>query len=152
ITAGNAPGLSDGAAALVIMEAQEAERRGLEPLAEIVSSGQASEAAGNLHTVPARAGQRALAKAGLAPSDLARVEINEAFAAVTLVSMQHLGVSADVVNVNGGAFALGHAIGATGARLLMTLIYELRRRGGGYGLATLCSGGGQGEATVIRVG
>jgi acetyl-CoA C-acetyltransferase len=152
ITAGNAPGLSDGASALVIMSRERAEALGLEILATIVSQGQHSEAPKYLHTVPARSGLKALQKAGLTPKDLNLVEINEAFAAVALTSTQLLEVSPEIVNVNGGAVALGHPIGASGGRILMHLIYELRRRGGGYGLAAICSGGGQGEATVIKVG
>jgi acetyl-CoA C-acetyltransferase len=151
VTAGNAPGLSDGASALVIMSREKAEALGLEVLATIVAQGQVSEEPKYLHTVPARAGLKALQKAGLQVKDLARVEINEAFAAVTLTSIKLLECSPEIVNVNGGAVALGHPIGATGGRILMHLMYELRRRGGGYGLAAICSGGGQGEATVIHV-
>jgi acetyl-CoA C-acetyltransferase len=151
VTAGNAPGLSDGATALVLMDRAEAERRRLDILATIVSQGQVSEAPRYLHTVPARAGLKALARAGLSVRDLALVEINEAFAAVTLTSIQVAELDPDIVNVNGGAVALGHPIGASGGRILMTLIQELRHRGGGYGLAAICSGGGQGEATVVRV-
>ncbi len=152
ITAGNAPSVNDGATALVVMSREQAEARGLEILATLVSSGQHSEEAGNLHTVPARAGLKALHKAGLSTRDLELVEINEAFAAITLASSQILEVDLEKVNVNGGAVAMGHPIGASGGRILMTLIYELRRRGGGYGLAAICSGGGQGEATLVRVG
>jgi acetyl-CoA C-acetyltransferase len=152
ITAGNAPGLSDGASVLVIMSRERATALGLEILATVVSQGQHSEAPKYLHTVPARSGLKALQKAGLTPKDLNLVEINEAFAAVALTSTQLLEVSPEIVNVNGGAVALGHPIGASGGRILMHLIYELRRRGGGYGLAAICSGGGQGEATVIKVG
>jgi acetyl-CoA C-acetyltransferase len=152
ITAANAPGLSDGGAALVVMERATAEAMSLPILATIVAQGQHSEEAPNLHTVPARAGQKALAKAGLTVRDLHRIEINEAFAAVTLAAAKILEVNPEIVNVNGGAIALGHPIGASGARILATLIYELRRRGGGYGLAAICSGGGQGEATLVKVG
>lgn len=152
VTAGNAPGLTDGAACLVVMERSEAERRGLEPLATIVSAGSASREPRYLHTVPAYAAEVAMSRAGLTAKDLALAEINEAFAAVTLTSMELLGLDEDRVNVNGGAVALGHPIGASGARILLTLILELRHRGGGYGLAAICSGGGQGEATIIRVG
>lgn len=152
ITAGNAPGLSDGASALVVMSRQRAEELGLEVLATILSQGQCSEAPHALHSVPARAGQIALQRAGLTARDLDLVEINEAFAAVTLISSRLLGVAPERVNVNGGAIALGHPIGASGGRILMHLIYELRRRGGGIGLAAICSGGGQGEATIVRVG
>ena len=151
VTAGNAPGLNDGAAALVLMDRELAIQRGLTPLATIVSQGQVSEAPPYLHTVPAHAGQVALKKAGLKAEDLALLEINEAFASVTLVSTSLLGVSPEKVNVNGGAVALGHPIGASGARILLTLIHELRKRGGGYGLAAICSGGGQGEATIVHV-
>lgn len=151
ITAGNAPGLSDGASALVIMSREKAEALGLEVLATIVGQGQHSEEPGSLHTVPARAGLKALRKAGITVKELSLVEINEAFAAVTLISTKLLECSPEIVNVNGGALAVGHPIGASGGRILMHLMYELRRRGGGYGLAAICSGGGQGEATVIRV-
>ncbi|MFO7173125.1 MAG: acetyl-CoA C-acetyltransferase [Bacillota bacterium] len=151
VTAGNAPPLNDGAAALVIMSRERAEALGFEPLATLVSYGQVSEEPRCLHTVPARAGLKALEKAGLGVKDLALAEINEAFASVTLASIRLLGIDPERVNVNGGAIALGHPIGASGARILMTLVYELRRRGGGYGLAAICSGGGQGEATVVRV-
>lgn len=152
VTAGNAPGLTDGAAALVLMSREEAERRGLKPLATIISSGTASRAPKYLHTVPAYAAEAALSRAGLKAEDLALAEINEAFAAVTLTSIKLLGLSEDKVNVNGGAVALGHPIGASGARILLTLILELAHRGGGYGLAAICSGGGQGEATIVKVG
>lgn len=152
ITAGNAPGLSDGGSALVVMSRQRAEALGLEVLATIVAQGQYSEEAPYLHTVPARAGLRALKKAGLSVPELNLIEINEAFAAVTLTSIKLLECDPEIVNVNGGAVALGHPVGASGGRILMHLIYELRRKGGGYGLAAICSGGGQGEATVVKVG
>jgi acetyl-CoA C-acetyltransferase len=151
VTAGNAPGLSDGAAALVLMTAAEAERRGAPVLGRIVAFGSASAEPRYLHTVPWLAAERALQRAGLARDDVALWEINEAFAAVTLTSVKLGGIDPERVNVNGGAVALGHPVGASGARLLLTLLYELRRRGGGYGVASLCSGGGQGEATVVRV-
>ena len=152
VTAGNAPGLSDGASALVLMSRERAEKLGVPILATIVGQGQVSEEPKYIHTVPARAGLKALKKAGLRVDDLALIEINEAFAAVTLTSIKIGGFDPEKVNVNGGAVALGHPIGASGGRILMTLVYELRRRGGGYGLAAICSGGGQGEATVVRVG
>ncbi|PSR20460.1 MAG: acetyl-CoA C-acyltransferase [Sulfobacillus acidophilus] len=151
VTAGNAPGLTDGAAALLLMSADAARARGIKPLATIVSSGWASREPKYLHTVPAYAAEMALHRAHLTVKDLALAEINEAFAAVTLTSMQLLGLDAERVNVNGGAVALGHPIGASGARILLTLILELQHRGGGYGVATICSGGGQGEATIVRV-
>lgn len=152
VTAGNAPGLNDGAAAIVLMGRAEAVRRELPILATVVSQGHVSQAPPYLHTVPALAGQAALKKAGRSVDDLALLEINEAFAAVALTSIGLLGVDPERVNVNGGAVALGHPIGASGARILMTLIQELTHRGGGYGLAAICSGGGQGEATLVRVG
>lgn len=151
VTAGNAPGLSDGASALVLMAAAEAERRGIRPLGRILAFGSVSAEPRYLHTVPWLAAEKALGKAGLHKDDIALWEINEAFAAVTLTSIQIGGIDPERVNVNGGAVALGHPIGASGGRILLTLIYELRRRGGGYGVATICSGGGQGEATVVRV-
>ena len=151
VTAGNAPSLNDGAAALVLMSRERARSLGLVPLATIVAQGQASQDPPYLHTVPYYAAQRALRRLGMQDRDLDLIEVNEAFAAVTLTSMQLGGWDPERVNVNGGAVALGHPIGASGARILMTLVYELRRRGGGYGLATICSGGGQGEATIVRV-
>ena len=152
ITAGNAPGLSDGGSAILLMSRAKAESMGLEILATIVAQGQYSEEAPYLHTVPAQSGLKALQKAGLQVKDLNLIEINEAFAAVTLTSIKLLECDPELVNVNGGAVAIGHPVGASGARILMHLVYELRRRGGGYGLAAICSGGGQGEATVVRVG
>jgi len=151
VTAGNAPGLNDGAGALVVMSAAEAQAAGIEPLAEVIAGGQVSEEARYLHTVPYRSAKQALERANMDFEDVDLFEINEAFAAVPLVSMQLGGLDPETVNVNGGAVAIGHPIGASGARILMTLIYELRRRGGGVGVAALCSGGGQGEATVVRV-
>ena len=151
VTAGNAPGLSDGAAAMVLMTAAEARRRGAPVLGRIVAFGSVSAEPRYLHTVPWLAAERALRRAGLAKDDVALWEINEAFAAVTLTSIKLGGIDPERVNVNGGAVALGHPVGASGARLLLTLLHELRRRGGGHGVATLCSGGGQGEATVVTV-
>ena len=151
VTAGNAPGLSDGAAALVLMTAEEAARRSAPVLGRIVAFGSASAEPKYLHTVPWLAAERALQRAGIGKDDVALWEINEAFAAVTLTAVKLGGLDPDRVNVNGGAVALGHPVGASGARLLLTLLYELRRRGGGYGVASLCSGGGQGEATLVRV-
>lgn len=150
-TAGNAPGLNDGASALLVMSEERASALGLTPLARIVSSGQASDEPKYLATVPALAGRKALEKAGMKASDLDLVEINEAFASVTLISNRLLGLDPEKVNIHGGAVALGHPVGATGGRILMTLIYNLRRQGGGVGLASLCSGGGQGEATIVEV-
>ena len=151
VTAGNAPGINDGAAALVLMSREKAEELGATPLATIISHGTASLDAPYLAKVPALAGKVALEKAGMTVSDLDLIEINEAFASVAITSIDMLGADPEIVNVNGGAIAIGHPIGASGARILMTLIYELRRRGGGLGLATICSGAAQGEATLVRV-
>jgi acetyl-CoA C-acetyltransferase len=150
ITAGNASQISDGAAAVVVMSAGRARERGLRPLAEIVAHGMSAERYAWLHTVPALALARALEKAGLRAADLDLVEINEAFAAVALNATRMLELDEERVNVNGGAVALGHPIGASGARLVLTLAHELRRRGAELGAAALCGGGGQGDALVIR--
>ena len=150
ITAGNASQISDGAAAVLVMSAERARARGLEPLAEIVAHGMSAERFAWLHTVPALALSRALEKAGLRTADLDLVEINEAFAAVALNASRMLGLDEERVNVNGGAVALGHPIGASGARLVLTLAHELRRRGAELGGAALCGGGGQGDALIIR--
>jgi acetyl-CoA C-acetyltransferase len=151
VTAGNASQLSDGASALVLMSPAEAERRGVTPLGEFVSYGMVAgpDSASLLHQ-PSRAVTAALGRARLAIGDIDLFEINEAFAAVGLASMADLGISADVVNVNGGAIALGHPIGMSGNRLALTLLHELRRRGGGTGVAALCGGGGQGDALIVR--
>jgi acetyl-CoA C-acetyltransferase len=151
ITAGNASQLSDGAAALVVTSAERAEALGLEPLAEIVSQGMCAERFGYLHTVPAIALQTALEKAGKEVDDLGLIEINEAFAAVAVHANRMLGASEEIVNVNGSSVALGHALGSTGARMTVTLVHEMRRRGVEYGAATLCGGGGQGYAVVLRL-
>lgn len=151
VTAGNASQLSDGASAVVVMSRREVERRGATPLGEFVSYGMVAgpDSASLLHQ-PSRAITAALDRAGLTISDVSLVEINEAFAAVGLASMRELGLGHDVVNVNGGAIALGHPIGMSGNRLALTLLHELRRRGGGIGAAALCGGGGQGDALVVR--
>ncbi len=151
ITAGTSSQISDGAAAVVVTSAEWAERAGLLALAEIGAHGNVAGPDNSLHSQPSNAIRQALGKAGLAVSDLDLIEINEAFAAVAIQSMRDLGVGADVVNVNGGAIALGHPIGASGARLTVHLCYELARRGGGLGAAGLCGGGGQGEALLFRV-
>lgn len=151
ITAGNSPAISDGAAALVLVSRTRAHELGLEPLAEIIAQGTASLEPRYIATVPFEAAQKALNKAGLSISQMKLIEVNEAFAAVALTSIKLGGWNEDLVNVNGGAVALGHPIGASGARILLTLIAELRRRGGGYGLATICSGAAQGEATIVKV-
>lgn len=151
ITAGNAPGVNDGAGAMVLMSEERARALRIEPLATIVAQGQVSREPPYLHTVPYLSAELALRKAGLTRDDVALFEINEAFAAVTLTSIKLGGYDPEKVNVDGGAVALGHPIGASGARILMHLVYALRRRGGGYGVAAICSGGGQGEATVVKV-
>ena len=152
VTAGNAPGLNDGAAALVIASSEYAKSHKLKPIARILGYGEAAWDTPYLAYVPAMAGERALKKLGMTVSDLDLVEINEAFASVALISMARLGLHEDKVNVNGGAIALGHPIGASGARLITTLIYELMRRGGGIGMAAICSGMAQGDAIIIQVG
>ncbi len=151
ITAGNAPGVTDGAGALVLASESFAEKRGLEPLGTIVAHAKVAEEPPNLDSVPGNAGLLALERAGWTTDELDLVEVNEAFAAVAINSSRILGVSEEIVNVNGGAVSLGHPIGASGARILMTLVYELGRRGGGRGLAAICSGGGQGDAVLVEV-
>jgi acetyl-CoA C-acetyltransferase len=151
ITAGNASQISDGAAALVVMSEEEAARRGLAPIARILGYGQVAGPDPSLLLQPANAIRQAAHEAGVAVDQLDLLEINEAFAAVALASMDDLGFDEERVNVNGGAIALGHPIGASGARILGSLALELRRRGGGVGAAGLCGGGGQGDAMVIRV-
>ncbi|MGZ8626034.1 MAG: acetyl-CoA C-acetyltransferase [Actinomycetota bacterium] len=150
ITAGNASQLSDGAAAVVVTSRERAERLGLAPIAEIVAHGMSAERFTWLHTVPALALQHALKKAQLDIHDLGLLEINEAFAAVSLHSTRVLGFDEDLVNVNGGAVSLGHPIGMSGARIVLTLAHEMRRRGVDLGGAAICGGGGQGDALVIR--
>jgi acetyl-CoA C-acetyltransferase len=150
ITAGNASQISDGAAAVVVMSSARAARLGVQPLAEVVAHGMSAERYAWLHTVPALALTSALTKAGLGADDLDLVEINEAFAAVALNSTRMLQLDEERVNVNGGAVALGHPIGASGARLVLTLAYELKRRRLSTGAAALCGGGGQGDALIIR--
>ncbi len=151
ITAGTASQISDGAAAVVVMSAEAARRSGAEVLAEIGAHGNVAGPDNSLHSQPSNAIKQALAKAGRSVSDLDLIEINEAFAAVAIQSMRDLGVTSDIVNVNGGAIALGHPIGASGARIALHLANELHRRGGGLGAAGLCGGGGQGEALLLRV-
>ena len=149
-TAGNAPGVNDGAGALVVASDEWARRRGLEPLATIVAQGWVADEFAFLARTPALAAGKALAKAGKGIDDVARVEVNEAFASVVVNSIDMLGADPDAVNVNGGAVALGHPIGASGARILATLVHELRRNGGGLGLVAICSGGGQGDALLLE--
>jgi acetyl-CoA C-acetyltransferase len=151
ITAGNASQISDGAAAVVVADREAAEALGAPILAEIISYGQIGGVDATLHERPAEAMLVALKKAGLEPSDLDVVEINEAFAAVALWSARMLDIPEARVNVNGGAVALGHPLGASGARLVVTLVNALRHRGGGLGAATLCGGGGQGDAIILKV-
>ncbi len=151
ITAGNASQISDGAAALVVADRAAAEAAGLPVLAEILSYGQIGGVDPTLHERPAEAIRVALKNAGLEVEDLDLVEINEAFAAVSLWSARMLGIGEDKVNVNGGGVALGHPIGASGARVVVTLVNALRRRGGGIGAAALCGGGGQGDALIVKV-
>jgi acetyl-CoA C-acetyltransferase len=151
ITAGTASQISDGAAAVVVMSAEAAQRAGADVLAEIGAHGNVAGPDNSLQSQPSNAIKQALAKAGQTTSDLDLIEINEAFAQVAIQSMRDLGVSHDIVNVDGGAIAIGHPIGASGARLAVHLCYELRRRGGGLGAAGLCGGGGQGEALLFRV-
>ncbi len=150
-TAGNSPGVNDGAGAIVVSSDQWAEANGHTPLAEVVAHAQSANDFAYLATTPASAALKALDKAGLQPDDIDLWEINEAFASVTLNSINVLGIDQEKVNVNGGAVALGHPIGASGARIVGTLVHELRRRGGGLGCAAICSGGGQGDAIILRV-
>jgi acetyl-CoA C-acetyltransferase len=150
-TAGNAPGVNDGAGAVIVTSEEFARERGLEVLATIVSQGYVADDFAYLARTPAKAGAIALDKAGKTIDDVERVELNEAFASVVLNSAKMLGAHEETVNVNGGAVALGHPIGASGARILGTMVHDLRRNGGGLGLAAICSGGGQGDALLIEV-
>jgi acetyl-CoA C-acetyltransferase len=150
-TAGNSPGVNDGGGALVLSSEQWATDNGRETLGEIVTHAQSAGEFAYLATTPASAALKALEKAGLQPSDIDLWEINEAFASVTLNSIRMLGIDEDRVNVNGGAVALGHPIGASGARIIGSILLELRRRGGGLGCVAICSGGGQGDALIVKV-
>jgi acetyl-CoA C-acetyltransferase len=151
ITAGNASQLSDGAAVVVVMSAERAETLGVEPLAEVLAHGMCADRFAYLHTVPAIALEKALKKAGGDLHGLGLLEVNEAFASVALHATRMLGADQDIVNVNGGSVALGHALGSTGARMLVTLVHEMRRRQVEHGAATLCGGGGQGDALLVRL-
>ncbi len=151
VTAGNAPGVNDGASCVVVCSEEFAQRRGLEPLATIISQGYVADEFAWLARTPANAGAQALEKAGKAIGDVQRVEVNEAFSSVALNSLTMLGADPETANVNGGAVALGHPIGASGGRILGTMVHDLRRNGGGLGLAAICSGGGQGDALLIEV-
>jgi acetyl-CoA C-acetyltransferase len=150
-TAGNSPGVNDGAGALVVASEDWAEANAKEILATVIAQAQVADDFAYLARTPANAAKLALDKAGLQPGDIDLWEINEAFASVTLNSIRMLGIDEDRVNVNGGAVAIGHPLGASGARILGALVHELRRRGGGYGCAAICSGGGQGDAVIIKV-
>jgi acetyl-CoA C-acetyltransferase len=150
-TAGNAPGINDGASCVLVASEEWAKRRGIEPLATILSQGYVADDFAYLARTPAKAAAIALERAGKKIGDVERVEINEAFASVARHSTQLLGADEERVNVNGGAVALGHPIGASGGRILATMVHELRRNGGGLGLAAICSGGGQGDALLIEV-
>ena len=151
ITAGTSSQISDGAAAVIVTTRQRAAELGAPVLAEVGAFGTVAGPDNSLHHQPSNAIQKALGKAGRDVGDLDLIEINEAFAAVGLAATRELGVSPDIVNVNGGAIALGHPLGASGTRIALTLMYELRRRGGGFGAAALCGGGGQGSALLLRV-
>jgi acetyl-CoA C-acetyltransferase len=150
-TAGNSPGVNDGAGALVLSSEEWAERNGKEVLGTIVAQAAVADEFAWLARTPANAAKKALDKAGLQPSDIDLWEINEAFSSVALNTVRMLGIDEERVNVNGGAVALGHPIGASGARIVGALVLELRRRGGGYGCAAICSGGGQGDAIIVHV-
>jgi len=150
VTAGNASGINDGAAAVVLMDADEAAKRGVEPLARIVSWATAGVDPSIMGTGPIPATRKALEKAGWTVADLELVEANEAFAAQSCAVVRDLGINPEIVNVNGGAIAIGHPIGASGARVLTTLLYEMKRRGAKRGLATLCIGGGMGVAMCVE--
>lgn len=150
ITAGNASQISDGSAAAIVMSKEKADAIGLDPIAEIVSYGMVAGPDSSLHSQPSGAINQALERAGISVGDLDLIEINEAFAAVAIQSAKDLGVPGDIVNVNGGAVALGHPIGASGCRIVLTLAKELARRGGGTGAAGICGGGGQGDAIIIK--
>ncbi len=151
VTAGNAPGVNDGGGAMIVASEPWANAHGLRPMARIVSHAAAAWHAPYLAYTPHLAAEKAMAKAGLTIDDIDLVEINEAFANVAIISTRRLGISEDKVNVNGGAIALGHPLAASGPRILLTLMYELDRRGGGLGIAAICSGGGQGDAIIIEV-
>jgi acetyl-CoA C-acetyltransferase len=151
VTAGSSSQISDGAAAVVVMSKAKAEELGLEWLAEIGASGQVAGPDSSLQSQPANAIKAAAAKEGIEVSDIDLFELNEAFAAVGIQSAKELGISDDIVNVNGGAIALGHPVGMSGTRIVLTLAHELKRRGGGVGAAALCGGGGQGDALIVRV-
>ena len=151
VTAGNAPGVNDGASCVIVCSEEFARQRNLEPLATVIAQGYVADEFAYLARTPANAGAQALQKAGKSIGDVKRVEVNEAFSSVALNSVKMLGADPETANVNGGAVALGHPIGASGGRIVGTMINELRRSGGGLGLAAICSGGGQGDALLIEV-
>lgn len=151
VTAGNAPGVNDGAGALVLMSEERAKELGKRPLATILGHASVSQEAKYIATVPGLSINKLLQQRGMSIDQVDLLEVNEAFAAVALISGKIAGWSPDRVNVNGGAIAFGHPIGASGARILITLIYELRRRGGGIGVAAICSGAAQGDAVMVKV-
>ena len=151
VTAGNASGLNDGAAAVLVMSEEAAEERGLQPAARYLGSAVVGVAPDTMGLGPIPATRKVLDRLGMSVSDLDLVELNEAFASQSIACIDELGLDPDTVNVNGGAIALGHPLGCSGARILTTLVHELKRRGGGIGLATMCIGVGQGIATVVEV-
>jgi len=151
ITAGNAPGVNDGAAAVVVMSKEKAVSKGLTPIATIIGHTTIGQKARYIATTPALAIQKLLQQTSMSLEQIDRIEVNEAFAAVVLTCGKLTGWDLDKVNVNGGAIALGHPIAASGTRIILTLIHELRRIGGGYGIAAICSGGAQGDAILLRV-
>jgi acetyl-CoA C-acetyltransferase len=151
ITAGTSSQISDGACAVVVMSAEKAAELGITPIAEIGAHGVVAGPDATLQSQPSRAVQKACAREGIEPADLDLVEFNEAFAAVAIVSTRELGIDPEKVNPNGGAIALGHPIGMSGARIVLDVALELRRRGGGVGAAALCGGGGQGDALILHV-
>jgi acetyl-CoA C-acetyltransferase len=150
ITAGNASQISDGGAAVIVTSKAKAEALDINPIGEIVANGQVAGPDASLLTQPANAIRQALGRAGLSVGDVDLFELNEAFAAVGVASMRDLGITDDIVNVNGGAIALGHPIGMSGTRVVLTVLNELARRGGGIGAAALCGGGGQGDALIVK--
>ncbi len=151
VTAGNAPGVNDGAAAMIVTDADYAAQHGYEPLATILEHTTVAWDSPYIALTPAMASRQLLDRVGLQPSDIAVWEINEAFAAVAVTAARRLGLADGLVNTWGGAVAMGHPIGASGARIAATVINQLRKRGGGLGIAAICSGGGQGDAVLIRV-
>ncbi len=151
VTAGNAPGINDGACAVVVMNEEEANKRGLTPLAKIIGHAEVGVEPADFPQTPGLVIEKLLEKTGKSVDEIDLFEINEAFAVVALASKQIAGLDEEKINVNGGAVALGHPIGASGARIVLTLAHELKRRGGGIGIAAICSGGGQGDAIMIEV-